>query len=149
MRVPPSRRADYPYFQRHTTRWADNDSYGHLNNVVHYMLFDTTVNQWLIAQSLLDPAESPAIGFVAETGCRYLSEMSYPSVITAGMRVSQIGRSSVRYELALFADDNDEAAAEGFFVHVYVDAETHRPCPIPEPTRAAMASIRKNKLEDL
>ncbi|CAH1662547.1 putative 4-hydroxybenzoyl-CoA thioesterase [Hyphomicrobiales bacterium] len=143
MRVPPSRRADYPHTQRHTTRWGDNDAYGHLNNVIHYMLFDTTVNQWLIAQGLLDPGGSTAIGFVAETGCRYLREMSYPSVITAGLRVSQVGRSSVRYELALFADDSDEASAEGFFVHVYVDAETHRPCPIPEATRTAMASIHK------
>ncbi len=143
MRLPPGRRADYVHFRPHTTRWNDNDTYGHLNNVVHYTLFDTTVNEWLIKGGLLDTKNSPAIGLVAETGCRYHGEMSYPQVITAGLKVARLGTSSVRYEIGLFPDDSDVAAAEGFFVHVYVDAATHKPCPIPEDTRAALVRLVK------
>lgn len=143
MRTPPGTRADYAYFQSHTTRWSDNDTYGHLNNVVHYKLFDTTVNEWLIRSGLLDTKASPAIGLVAETGCRYHGEMSYPQRITAGMRVAKLGTSSVRYELALFADDSGTASAEGFLIHVYVDAATHRPCPIPADVRAALEELVK------
>lgn len=143
MREPPGSRKDYAYFQQHTTRWSDNDVYGHLNNVVHYKLFDTTVNEWLIRGGLLDIKASAAIGLVAETGCRYHAEMAYPQRITAGMRVAKLGNSSVRYELALFADDSDLAAAEGFFVHVYVDATTHKSCPIPAETRMALEGLLK------
>jgi acyl-CoA thioester hydrolase len=143
MRTPPGTRADYAYFQSHTTRWSDNDVYGHLNNVVHYKLFDTTVNAWLIRGGLLDTRNSPAIGLVAETGCRYHGEMSYPQRITAGMRVAKLGTSSVRYELGLFADDSDDASAEGYFVHVYVDAATHLTCPIPAEVRAALEGVVK------
>lgn len=141
MGTAATRRTDYRHFRQHTTRWADNDAYGHLNNVVHYALFDSTVNELLIARGLLDPRNSDAIGLVVETGCRYFREMGYPAPITAGLRVARIGTSSVRYELALFAGDADEAAAEGFFVHVYVDATTRRPCPVPEATRAALAEF--------
>jgi acyl-CoA thioester hydrolase len=145
MRQPPGTRADYVNFRPHTTRWNDNDAYGHLNNVVHYLLFDTTVNEWLIKGGLLDTKNSPAIGLVAETGCRYHGEMSYPQVITAGLRVAKLGTSSVRYEIGLFPDDSDVAAAEGFFIHVYVDAATHKPCPIPEDTRAALLGLVKGE----
>ena len=141
MRPAPTRRAGYPHFRRHTTRWADNDAYGHLNNVIHYALFDSTVNELLISKGLLDPRQSDAIGLVVETGCRYFREMGYPSPITAGLRVARIGTSSIRYELGLFADDEDEAAAEGFFVHVYVDAASRRPCPVPEATRTALTEL--------
>lgn len=143
MRNPPGRRADYSEFRTHTTRWNDNDNYGHLNNVVHYLLFDTTVNEWLIRKDLLDIRRSPAIGLVAETGCRYHGEMFYPQIITSGLRVARLGNSSVRYEIGLFAGDSDVAAAEGFLIHVYVDANTHRPCSIPEDTRAALQGLQK------
>lgn len=139
----PGTRADYVHFCQHSTRWSDNDTYGHLNNVVHYSLFDSTVNQWLIGNGLLNANTSPAIGLVAETGCRYLQEMSFPQVITAGLRVARVGTSSVRYEVGLFPDDTNVAAAEGFFIHVYVDAKTHRPCEIPFETRAALAALTK------
>lgn len=143
MRAPPGSRGDYVHFRRHTTRWNDNDVYGHLNNVVHYLLFDSTVNNWLISNRLLDTKNGSSIGLVAETGCRYHGEMSYPQDITAALRVAKLGTSSVRYELGLFPDDADVAAAEGFFVHVYVDARTHRPCPIPDDTRAALQGLVK------
>lgn len=143
MRTPPGTRADYVHFRPHTTRWNDNDTYGHLNNVVHHLLFDTTVNEWLIRNGLLDTKNSSIISLVAENGCRYHGEMSYPQVITAGLRVAKLGSSSVRYEIGLFPDDSDTAVAEGFFVHVHVDAQTHRPCPIPEHTRAALQGLVK------
>lgn len=143
MRPPPGTRADYVYFLQHTTRWSDNDVYGHLNNVVHHLMFDTTVNEWLIRNSLLDTKSSPAVGLVGENGCRYHGELSYPSIITAGLRVARLGTSSVRYELGLFPDDSDVAAAEGYFIHVYVDAQSHRPCPIPHDTRTALEGLVK------
>lgn len=140
-------REDYAAFSRHTTRWNDNDIYGHLNNAIHYTIFDSAVNEWLIARGLLEPGRSAVFGVVAETGCRYLAEMKYPSVITAGLRVARIGRSSVRYDLALFADDDTNASATGFFVHVYVDAATRRSCPVPEATRVALESLMLPGLE--
>ncbi|WP_431300198.1 acyl-CoA thioesterase [Tabrizicola sp. BL-A-41-H6] len=144
MRRPPGTRANYVHFCQHSTRWGDNDTYGHMNNVVHYLLFDTTVNKWLISNGLLNIKTSPEIGLVVETGCRYLQEMSFPQVITAGLRVASIGTSSVRYEIGLFPDDSELAAAEGFFVHVYVDAESRRPCGIPVKTRVALAGLINN-----
>lgn len=143
MRPHPGTRADYVHFTRHTTRWHDNDTYGHLNNAVHYLLFDSTVNEWLIGRGLLDPKSSPVIALVAETGCRYHGEMFYPQIITAGLRVAHLGTSSVRYELGLFPDDSQTAAAEGFFIHVHVDAKTHRPCPVPAATRTALAALTR------
>jgi len=141
MRAPPGLRGDYVHFQTHSTRWSDNDAYGHLNNVVHYMLFDSTVNGWLIANGLLDPGRSAAIALVAETGCRYHGEMRYPQPITAGLRVERLGTASVRYRIGLFPGDADRAAAEGFFVHVYVDKTSRRPCPVPDETRAALQAL--------
>lgn len=143
MRAPPGSRADYAHFSQHTTRWMDNDTYGHLNNVVHYMVFDATVNSWLIEQGLLEPRNSEAIGLVVESGCRYHGQMSYPQIVTAGLRVASIGSSSVTYEIGLFPDSSDVAAAEGFFVHVYVDAKTHLPCPIRPKTRATLQTLQQ------
>lgn len=140
-RLPPGPRAAYAAFITHSTRWNDNDVYGHLNNVVHYALFDSTVNGWLIARGLLDPAGGRQIGLVAETGCRYHAEMGYPDQITAGLRVARLGSSSVRYELGLFRNDDPLAAAEGFFVHVYVDAATRRPAPLDPALRAALETL--------
>jgi acyl-CoA thioester hydrolase len=133
-KTPPSTRDQFKVFRPLQTRWMDNDVYGHLNNVIHYSLFDTAVNGWLMDQGLLDPRTSETYGLVVETGCRYHAELRFPDLVTAGLRISKLGKSSVRFEIALFANDAQTAAAEGFFVHVYVDRASHRPVPI-EPAR--------------
>jgi acyl-CoA thioester hydrolase len=140
-RRAPGRRADYLAFHDVTTRWADNDPYGHINNVVYLSWFDTAVNHFLISRGLLDIAASEAIGVMAENGCRYHSELSYPDEVVVGMRVAHLGRSSVRWEAAAFRRDAEFAAAEGHLVHVYVTRATMRPTPIPERTRAALAGL--------
>jgi acyl-CoA thioester hydrolase len=140
-RPRPSQRADYRTFRTIPTRWADNDLYGHMNNVVHYSLFDTAVNGWLIENRLLDPHGGPLIGMVAETGCRYHAEMGFPDVVTAGLRVARLGTSSVRYEIGLFRNAEEQAAAEGFFVHVYVDRASRRPRPMEPAFRLALEGI--------
>ena len=136
-----STRADYRTFRIITTRWMDNDAYGHMNNVVHYSLFDTAVNGWLIENGVLDIHRGAQIGLVVETGCRYFAEMAFPDTIHAGIRIAKLGNSSVRYEIGLFRNDEDEAAAEGFFVHVYVDAGTRRPAPLDPALRTLLESI--------
>ena len=136
-----STRADYRTFRTITTRWMDNDAYGHMNNVVHYSLFDSAVNGWLIESGVLDIYRGAQIGLVVETGCRYFAEMAFPDTIHAGIRVAKLGNSSVRYEIGLFRNDEDEAAAEGFFVHVYVDAGTRRPAPLDPALRTLLESI--------
>ena len=123
------------------TRWADNDVYGHVNNAAYYGFFDTAVNAWLIEQGLLDTAASDAIGLVVETGCRYHTSLSFPETIEAALRVARLGTSSVRYELALFSEGEADAAADGHFVHVYVDRETRRPTPIPAAIRTALEGL--------
>jgi acyl-CoA thioester hydrolase len=139
-RDPAARRADFPAVRRVTTRWMDNDMYGHVNNVVYYSYFDTAVNAWLIEAGLLTPAGSvkrdgEVIGLVVETQCRYFAPISFPDTVDIGMRVAQLGTSSVRYELAVFRNDETGAAAQGHFVHVYVDAGTRRPTPLPAAMR--------------
>ena len=136
-----SRRAAYRTFVTIPTRWADNDIFGHMNNVVHYALFDTAVNTWLIKQGVLDIHHGEQVGLIVETGCRYFAEMAFPDVVTAGIRVARLGTSSVRYELGLFRNDEDEAAAEGFFIHVYVKRATRKPQPLNAPLRAALETI--------
>ena len=120
----------------------DNDAYRHLNNVVYYSLFDTAVNETLIRAGLLDVEHSATIGLVVESGCRYHASIAFPDVVTAGLRVGHLGRSSVRYEIALFRGDDPEAAAEGHFVHVQVDRATNRPVALPEGMRAFLAGLR-------
>lgn len=120
----------------------DNDAYGHVNNVVYYSFFDTAVNRWLIERGLLDIAGSEAIGLVVETQCRYRSPITFPDRVTAGVRVVHLGRSSVRYELALFRNDDDTAAALGHFVHVYVDRTSRTSVPIPDAVRHALEGLR-------
>jgi acyl-CoA thioester hydrolase len=142
-REPAHRRADYRHFQRIATRWMDNDTYGHVNNVVYYSWFDTVVNEYLIRSGVLDVESSPVIGFVVETQCRYFSTLAFPQPVEAGLRVSTIGNSSVRYELAVFADGADTASAQGHFIHVYVDRATQRPTALPAPLRAALERIRE------
>ena len=136
-----SRRVAYKTFVTIPTRWADNDIFGHMNNVVHYALFDTAVNTWLIARGVLDIHQGEQVGLIVETGCRYFAEMAFPDVVTAGIRVARLGTSSVRYELGLFRNDDEEAAAEGFFIHVYVEKATRKPQPLNAPLRAALKTI--------
>jgi acyl-CoA thioester hydrolase len=136
-------RADYVDFYPLQTRWNDNDVYGHMNNVVHYALFDTAVNGWLMDRELLDPQTSKTIGLVVETGCKYYAEMRFPDQITAGLRVAHLGTSSISYELALFRNDEDAASAEGRFVHVYVDRDSRRPAPIEGARRDAFQALMR------
>ncbi|MEA1833551.1 thioesterase family protein [Methylobacterium durans] len=137
-RPAPETRAAFPRRVVLGTRWGDNDVYGHVNNVVYYAFFDTAVNGCLIEAGLLDIAGSSVIGLVVETGCRYFSGIAFPDRITAGVRVAHLGRSSVRYEIALFREEEDRAAAQGHFVHVHVDRETRRPVPLPDGMRAVL-----------
>jgi acyl-CoA thioester hydrolase len=137
----PSPRSAYRAFRTIQTRWMDNDVYGHMNNVVHYSLFDTAVNGWLVEQRVLDIHAGDQIGLVVETGCRYFSELAFPDLVTAGLRVAKLGTSSVRYEVGLFRNDEQAAAAEGFFVHVYVDRASRRPKPLGEKLRRALATL--------
>jgi acyl-CoA thioester hydrolase len=140
-RPQPHALGDYPHRQAITTRWMDNDAYGHVNNVVYYSYFDTIVNAWLIARGLLDVQEGALIGLVVETGCHYFESLTYPETVTAAMRVAHVGNSSVRYEIALFGEGRERAAAQGHFVHVYVDRESRRPVALPAAWRDALASI--------
>jgi len=140
-RTTPASRDAYRAFRTITTRWMDNDIYGHMNNVVHYSLFDTAVNGWLIERQVLDIHGGEQIGLVVETGCRYFGELAFPDIVTAGVRVARIGSSSVRYEVGLFRNDETIAAAEGFFVHVYVDRITRRPAPLNAALRVALQTI--------
>lgn len=140
-RNPPSSRAAYVHFCDIATRWMDNDMYGHVNNVVYYSYFDTAVNQYLIARGALDPINSPVIGLVVETQCRYFSSLAFPDLVRVGIRVGKAGSSSVRYEVGIFKNDDDLACAEGHFVHVYVDRASNRPTPLPPPLRAALEPL--------
>ena len=140
-RAPADRRAAYPYFARITTRWEDNDAYGHVNNVVYYSYFDTVVNEYLIRSGVLDIQRSPVIGLVVETQCRFFKPLTFPDTANAGLRVARLGHSSVRYEIGLFRNDDDTAAAQGHFVHVYVERETRKATALPPEMRAALGKI--------
>jgi len=142
MTATPGRRSDYIAFRTMPTRWFDNDVYGHMNNALHYQFFDTAVNAPLVERGLLDPATSPTIFLVVESGCRYFAPLAFPQDITAGLRVAKLGRSAVTYELGLFGGDAEVAAAEGHFVHVNVDRATNRPAPIPDQLRAYLEDLR-------
>ena len=121
------RREDFAVTRQLPTRWSDDDTYGHVNNTVHYLMFDTAVNGWLIEASGVDIRRLPAIGLVVETSCRYFAELRFPETVTAGIALEKLGTSSVIYQLALFGEGRDEPAAVGRFVHVYVDATDRRP----------------------
>ena len=127
MRQNPTNRSDYNYFSKMCTRWNDNDIYGHLNNVIYYELFDTAVNKWLIKNNLIDIKKGDNIGLIVQSGCNYFSSFEYPEDIEAGIRVTKIGNSSVRYEVGLFKQNDDLASADGFFIHVYVDRVSNKP----------------------
>jgi acyl-CoA thioester hydrolase len=124
-----------------TTRWMDNDSYRHMNNTTYYSFFDTIVNQYLIETGVLDIANSETIGLVAETMCSYFKSLGFPSKVVVGLRVGRLGTSSVRYEIAMFKDLEDEASAQGHFIHVYVDRVTGTPVPIPDRMRAMISRL--------
>jgi len=135
------RRADYRYFVTLPTRWADNDIYGHVNNVIYYEWFDTVVARFLIECGFLEPRSSPVIGYVVETLCRYHAPIVFPDQVTAGLRCTRIGNSSVRYEIGIFRNEAEQAAAEGHFVHVYVDRASETPQTLPPLLREALAGI--------
>lgn len=141
MRAEANNRSDYKHFQAITTRWMDNDAYGHVNNVVYYSWFDTVVNQFLIANGALDVECSPVIGLVVETHCNYFASVAFPQRITAGLRVAKLGNSSVRYEVAIFREDEENASAQGHFVHVYVERESRQPGAIPATMRTLLQTI--------
>ena len=135
------RRSDFPHFLAIPTRWMDNDTYGHVNNVTYYSYFDTVVNEHLIRAGGLDILQGPAIAFVVENNCAFRKPLSFPDVIDAGLRVAKLGGSSVIYEIALFRRGDDDPAATGRFVHVWVDRDTHQPTRVPETIRAALAPL--------
>lgn len=141
MRPEANPRSAYPHFHPITTRWMDNDVYGHVNNVVYYSWFDTVVNHFLVAHRVLDIERSPVIGLVIETHCNYFASVAFPDRITAGLRVAKLGRSSVHYEVGIFREDEERAAAQGHFVHVYVDRVTRRPCAVPHAMRTLLQTI--------
>lgn len=136
-------RSDYVAFRTLQTRWMDNDLYGHLNNVVHYSLIDTAVSGWEVENGLLTMRDDPSYALVVETGCRYHAEIAFPDLVTAGLRVSTLGNSSARFEVGLFRNDEDRASAEGFFVHVFVERENHRPTRMDDTRRAALQTLMR------
>jgi acyl-CoA thioester hydrolase len=137
----PPFRAAYPAFLAIPTRWMDNDTYGHVNNVTYYAYFDTVVNEHLVRAGELDIRNGNAIGIVVETACRFHKPLSFPETVDAGMRVVRVGHSSVTYEIGLFRAGDDEAAATGRFVHVWVDRQHRRPIAVPATVRAALAPL--------
>ena len=138
----PQGREAYRAFRSITTRWMDNDVYGHVNNVVYYSWFDTAVNATLIEQGVLDIHGGQTIGLVIETQCNYFAPLAFPQTIEAGIRVARLGNSSVRYEVGLFAQGQPLTAAHGHFVHVYVDRDTRRPVPLPAPLKQFLETLR-------
>jgi acyl-CoA thioester hydrolase len=137
-RPEPQDRSRYRHFSSLPTRWMDNDVYGHVNNVVYYSFFDTAVNRYLVEAGALDIHHGEVIGLVVETRCNYFAPIEFPQVVDAGLRVAELGRSSVRYEVGLFAAGAPATAAHGHFIHVYVDRATRRPVPLPEPLKQAL-----------
>jgi len=131
----------YPHWDTITTRWMDNDMYGHVNNVQYYSFFDTVVTTWLVREGGLDPAHGEVIGLCVESQCTFAAPLSFPDKVLAGLRVGHIGRSSVRYEIGLYAAGSEEPAASGHFVHVYVDREARKPVAVPAPLREALSTL--------
>ena len=136
-------RKNYPYVQRISTRWKDNDVYGHVNNIDYYSFFDTVINTWLIREGGLDIHGGDTIGFCAESHCKYLKALAFPDAVDAALRVAHVGNSSVRYEIALFREDDVEPAAEGWFVHVFVARDTRRPQALPERIRSSLQRLQQ------
>jgi acyl-CoA thioester hydrolase len=137
---PPPAPSEFPHVSVIPTRWKDNDVYGHVNNVEYYSFFDTVINAWLIREGGLDIHEGQIIGLCAESHCAFLAAVAFPDQVRAGLRVGHLGRTSVRYEIGLFRDD--EPVASGWFVHVFVDRSTRRPAEMPERLRASLERLR-------
>lgn len=137
----PAQRSEYRVLRQIQTRWLDNDHYGHVNNTVYYSWFDTAINGFLMEAAGVDIRDLAAIGVVAETGCRYLRELSFPDVVQLGIALEKVGTSSVIYRLGVFRGTDSMASAVGRFVHVYVDRQTRRVAPIPAQIRAALAPL--------
>ena len=140
---PVGRRTDYSYFQPISTRWSDNDIYGHVNNVTYYSYFDSVANHFLISEGGLDIHEGNIIGLVVSSGCAYHAALAYPDKLEGALRVNRLGNSSVEYGLGIFREGEDIAAAEGYFTHVFVDRASRRPTPIPEQLREALARLQR------
>lgn len=140
-RPSPDQREDYRHFMSITSRWMDNDVYGHINNVQYYSYFDTAVNRFLIDQAALDIHHGEVIGLVVETHCNFFSSAAFPADIEVGIRVANLGRSSVRYEVGLFIDGRDQAIAQGHFVHVYVDRDSEKPVDMPDNLRSVLSTL--------
>lgn len=136
-----SSRSDFPHFLAIATRWMDNDVYGHVNNVVYYSYFDTVINEYLIRVGGLDIHEGSVVGYCVESQCRYLAPLAFPEIIDAGLRVAHLGKSSVRYEIALFRQGETAPAATGYFVHVFVGREDIKPTPIPSHIRDSLRGL--------
>ena len=134
-------RSEFRHWRRFTTRWADNDAYGHVNNTVFYQWFDSAVNAWMVEQDMLDIATGDPIALVVETRCSYAAPLAFPEGVDVGLAVAQLGRSSIRYRIGIFAEGADGAAAEGEFVHVVVDRNTRRPVEIPPAWRQKLEAI--------
>ncbi len=141
-RQPRLTRNDFRVFRTITTRWHDNDVFGHVNNVVYYSWFDTAVTAWLVESGFLDPARSEVVGLVVETGCTYFESVAFPEVVEAAIAVERLGTSSVTYRIGIFRQGGEQAAAQGRFTHVYVQRAEQKPVPIPDELRAAMAAIQ-------
>lgn len=135
-------RDDYPHVLPIPTRWMDNDVYGHVNNVVYYSYFDTVVNEYLIREGGLDIHESRVIGLAVETRCNFFSSLAFPETVDAGLGVSHLGNSSVRYEIGLFSENRNTVAAAGEFVHVFVERASNSPVPIPSAIRQALERLK-------
>lgn len=140
-RPEPLPASTFAHFGGITTRWMDNDVYGHVNNVVYYSFFDTVVAEYLVAQGVLDFIKGNTIGLVVETKCSYFASIAFPDRVRAGLRVAHLGTSSVRYEIGIFRNDEQTAAAQGYFVHVYVDRTSNRPAPLPEAFKTALQRL--------
>ena len=140
-RKPPASRAEFKAWRAMTTRWGDNDAYGHVNNTVYYEWFDSAVNAWLVEQGMVDIANGDPIALVVETRCTYAAPLEFPQPVEVGLAVSELGRSSIRYRIGIFAEVAESAAAEGEFVHVVVDRATRRPTDIPVAWREKLAKI--------
>lgn len=140
-RPAPLARTEFRHFVPIQTRWMDNDVYGHANNVVYYSWFDTAVNGYLIERGVLDIHAGAVIGLVIETQCNYFAPLAFPEAVEAGLRVAHLGRSSVRYQVGLFARGSDRCAAAGHFVHVYVDRASRRPVPLPADLQAVLTGL--------
>lgn len=141
MNQPQHLRSDYRHFQPITTRWHDNDLYGHVNNVVYYSFFDSAVNTYLIEEGGLDIHDGEVVGFVVSSSCDYFASIAFPERIEVGLRVGKLGKSSVQYGLGIFKQGEEQACAAGRFVHVFVDRESNRPVSIPESLRAALTRL--------